>query len=86
MRAEGWEKTGMGTPPWLGQTTSPIALQLRAWGGLTLLGLGLLDPPDGLGNLKVIVGRQDLDGRLQLGIVQDLSGDLIGQAAPRGST
>lgn len=55
-------------------------------GGLTLLGLGLLDPPDGLGNLKVIVGRQDLDGCLQLGIVQDLSRDLIGQAAPRGST
>lgn len=54
--------------------------------GLTFLGLGLLDPPDGLGNLKVIVGRQDLDGCLQLGVVQDLGRDLIGQAAPRGST
>lgn len=32
MRAQDWEKAGMGTPPWLGQTTSPPVLQLRAWG------------------------------------------------------
>lgn len=85
MRAEGWENAGMGilslTEP--GNLSTPP--HLKAW-GLTLLGPGLLNPPDGLGNLKVIVGRQDLNGCLQLGVVQDLRGDLIGQAAPRGST
>lgn len=54
--------------------------------GLTLLGLGLSDPPDGLGDLKVVIGRQDLDGRLQLGVTQDVGGDLIGQTAPRAPT
>lgn len=75
----------MGSLPLIGQATSPPPPQLKAW-GLTFLGLGLLDPPDGLGDLKVVVGRQDLNGCLQLGVVQDLRGDLMGQAAPRGST
>lgn len=86
MRADGWEKTGMGTTPLAGSDHLSNRTPAQSLGELTLLGLGLLDPPDGLGNLKVIVGRQDLDGCLQLGIVQDLSRDLIGQAAPRGST
>lgn len=75
----------MGTLLLSGPSNLSTPPQLRAW-RLTLFGLGLLDPPDGLGDLKVIVGRQDLNGCLQLGVVQDLRGYLIGQAAPRDST
>lgn len=68
---------------------SRASLSLHTLGqslALTFLGLGLLDPPDSLGNLKVIVGRQDLDGGLQLGVIQDIRGDLIGQTASKGLT
>lgn len=74
----------MGTSPTLrlGQPLHPYSSSEL---GGSPFSLGLLDPPDGLGNLKVIVGRQDLDGRLQLGMFQDLSWDLIGQSGG-GST
>lgn len=85
MRAEGWEEAGMGALPLAGPVNLSTPTPAQSL-GLTLLGLDLLDPPDGLGDLKVIVGRQDSDGCLQLGVVQDLRGDLIGQAAPRDST
>lgn len=80
--ARGWDEDT--APGWTRQPLLPYP-NPKAW-RLTLLGLGFLDPPDGLGDLKVIVGRQDLNGCLQVGIVQDLRGDLIGKAAPRGST
>lgn len=79
MKADG-QKWDTGTWLRLGRHPSSIL-----W-GLTLLGLGLLNPPDGLGDLKVVVRRQGLDGSLQLRVVQDLRGDLIGQSTPRDAT
>jgi len=52
---------------------------------LTLPGLSLSDPPDGLGDFEVVVSGQGLRRLPQLHVTEDLLGDLL-RRSPRGAS